>query len=267
MQVIEIPVVKIKEPEIEMRGTMTYEGIEELMSSIRENGLQQPITVVASGDAFEIVAGARRFESCKRLGLERVPCVLVVADSKKKEELKIHENLKREDVDPVEEGEYYNTLVEKRGFSVDDLMRATGRPGSYVEGRILLTRYDPQIKQALSSKQISLAVARELDRFKDSRAIGLYLSSCISGGATADTVKVWREQWLRDTGAAPVTDLCSPSGENPSGFVQAPILCHLCWHETEGKVTHYLPFHSQCYQQILNLREQPGDIADPLPND
>lgn len=261
MNVIQIPVDKIDPPELEMREVMTYEGLQELMDSIKENGLQQPLTVFARGVRFEVCAGARRFEACKRLGHTHVSCVVVDADPKKREELKIHENLKREDVDPVEEGSYYQTLVERRGFSVDDLVHATGRPASYVEGRILLTRLDPALKGAVSAKQISLAVARALDRFREPDVTRLFLQAAISGGANAETVNGWYESWKHDRESADAAARATVETGEVQRVPPPPVFCHCCWQDVAGKSVYWIPVDATCYNVILRNRAQPPEGA------
>jgi len=250
MKVENIATSKVSAPTVEMRETMTHEGIEELMASIKEIGIRQALTVRRRGDGFEVVAGARRLECARRLALPTVPCVVEDADDRRLEIIKIHENLKREDVDPVEEGAYYRRLVDELGFSMDDLAKATGRGYEYLDGRLEICRWDEQIKDAVKAKAISLAVARELMKFPDAETRGRYLAAGANNGVTARTMESWRLQWEADQ---------KPAGEKPDGGSEAPAapapyvpkqFCAICGENLHGVITFYVPVSQKCLDML-----------------
>lgn len=261
MNIVKIPVDKIREPQIEMRQYMSHEGMEELIESIREIGLQQPITVVVSGDGFEVVAGARRLYALRQIGLTDAPCVIVEGGAREIELRKIHENLKRESVDPIEEGHYYKRIINERGFSVDDIIKMSGRGGAYIEGRIGLTELDEQIQAAISSKQVSIAVGKELQKFRDSEAIRQYLQITIAGGASASTVDGWRQTWERDRRAA---QECGIEPATPAEVVRASVPsvhCHACGRNLSGMVVMYVPVDQFCHGAMVDELHRANNSA------
>lgn len=250
MRVENIPTAQVAAPTVEMRETMTHEGIEELMQSIKEIGIRQALTVKRRGDGYEVVAGARRLECARRLGLLTVPCVVEDADARRMEIIKIHENLKREDVDPVEEAAYYRRLVDEMGFSLDDLARATGRWYEYLEGRLAICKWDAQIKEAVKAKAITLAVAKELMKFPDEETRGRYLAAGANNGVTARTMESWRLQWEaeRDSGAKP------PEGVEAATAAPVPYVpkqfCALCGENLHGMITFFVPVSQKCLDMM-----------------
>jgi ParB/RepB/Spo0J family partition protein len=254
MQEIVIPVGKLLPPALEMRDVMTMEGLDELADSVRKHGLLQPLLVRPEGDSYRIIAGARRFEVLKRLQIDEARCTVVSADSRQSEEMKIHENLKREDVDPVEEADYYMRLYHDEGWSVDDLVRATGRSLGYVEGRLEMAGWPEAVKGALKAKAVTIAVARELVKFRDEEVRHRFLHSAAAFGAPSNVVKGWREKWEADERAESARAAGGPAASARDVSPAPPILCALCGEDTTGMIVEYLPVTRRCAQEIAFIR-------------
>jgi len=254
MQIQIIPVEKLLPPDIEMREVMTLEGLDELAASIQKNGVLQPLLVRPEGDGYRIIAGARRFECVKRLQLKEVKCSVTMADGKEAEELKIHENLKREDVDPVEEANYYLRLVREQDWSVDDLVGATGRSLNYIDGRLEMAQWPENIKSALSAKAITIAVARELVKFKDAETLGRFLHAAAGFGAPASVVRAWREKHEAEQLAEERRAAGGPDAPQPERVAAPIILCELCGENTEGLIVEYVPVSQRCRREMQFIR-------------
>jgi len=258
MKIEMIAVESIKLPTVEMRETMTHEGLEELMASIKEIGIVAPLTVKKVGVGYEVVAGARRLECARRLLMGTVPCVVQEGDGRAMEIIKIHENLKREDVDPVEEAGYYRRLIDEMGFSLDDLARATGRGMEYLEGRMEIYRWDQKIKDAVSAKAISMAVAKELMKFQDLEARDRHLIAGANNGVTARTMESWRLQY-ESQGERPVDDTSVGGGGAPPVLPYvSKTFCALCGENLHGLVTFYVPVSQRCLDLV---REQQAPVS------
>lgn len=258
-RVVMIPVNKISPPTFEMRETMTHEGLEELRDSIKEIGLRQAITVKPVGDCYEIVAGARRFECVRLLGWEEVPCCVDSVTDEVCEIIKIHENLKREEVDPIEESAYYARLVKEKGWDLDRLAAATGKGFAYLERRIEMHGWDDRIKDAVKAKVINLSVALELMKFKDSEARERYLVAAGNNGVTARTMESWRLQYEADlVNGVPGSGL-DPVTHGKTDRYIAKTFCEVCGEDLHGKITYYVPISQVCKDVLAQARANGGN--------
>ena len=109
----QIDINKIEANENQPRKVFDDEKIEELATSIKENGLIQPIIVRKYNRNYQIIAGERRFRACKLAGLKTIPCVIKDIDDKQVDTYAIIENIQREDLNPIEEAQAYRRLMEE----------------------------------------------------------------------------------------------------------------------------------------------------------
>jgi len=98
------------------RRTFDPEALRELAESIRERGLLQPIVVRPQGEGFVIIAGQRRYEASKLIGLGQVPAVVRETSEQEALEESLIENVQREDINPVEEAQCYRRLMDEHGY-------------------------------------------------------------------------------------------------------------------------------------------------------
>jgi ParB family chromosome partitioning protein len=138
-------------------------SLEELAASIREKGLLHPIVVRHVRDGFEVVAGNRRLEACKMLGIKHVPCHIVELDDKEAYEASLIENIQRKTLNPIEEAKAFKKYVDEYGYgSISELARKIGKSHSYVSRRIALLKLPKTIQEALVRRRITPSVAQEL---------------------------------------------------------------------------------------------------------
>src|SRR5438552_14682952 len=101
--------------------------LSELIASIAEKGIVQPLVVRQRGDRFQIVAGERRYQAAVQVGLRDLPVVIRDADETEMLELALIENLQRKDLTPFEESEALHGLAERCGYTHEDLARRLGK--------------------------------------------------------------------------------------------------------------------------------------------
>jgi len=147
----------------------SLENIESLMGSIREVGLLQPILVRRTDDAFEVVAGHRRYEACRRLRWRKVPACITELSDKDAFEIALTENLQRKSLNPIQEAEAFKKYVSEYGWGgVTELARRIGKSQEYVSQRTLLLSLPKAVRQKITTRQLSPSAARELIWIKDS---------------------------------------------------------------------------------------------------
>lgn len=142
--------------------------LEELILSIRERGLLQPIIVRLKDEYFEIVAGNRRYTACKALGWRKVICHVVELSDKESFEISLIENVQRKTLSPIEEGTAYRRYVADFGWGgVSDLASRLGKSVAYITKRIKLLNLPSDILDSISESLICTSVAEELCTVKD----------------------------------------------------------------------------------------------------
>lgn len=197
-KIIEISVSDIIFPKEELRTKIFFEDLDELARSIRTVGLLNPITVRPSGDKYELIAGFRRLKACEIANMAVIPCRILESDDTIADLQKLHENMFREDINPIDEGNFFKRLLIKNNWRIIDLSVQIHKSPSYVSRRIQLTEADPLIVGALADNQINLSIADELNRVDDPDTRARLLHYAIHSGATVETVRSWRVQYEMD---------------------------------------------------------------------
>lgn len=147
------------------RKYFAEQELSELARSVRERGLIQPVVVRAMPnlpDAFEIIAGERRWRAAQMAGLHEVPVVIVEADDKTSLEFAILENVQRSDLSPIEEGEGYLRLLQEFKYTHEELSKVLGKSRAHVTNITRLVDLPPEVKELVNSRQITGGHARAL---------------------------------------------------------------------------------------------------------
>lgn len=158
----QIDIEKIKANENQPRTIFDDEKIAELATSIKENGLIQPLIVRKYNRNYQIIAGERRYRACKLAGLKTVPCIIKDIDDKQMDTYAIIENIQREDLTPIEEANAYKTLIDTYGMSQTELANKVGKKQSTIANKLRLLKLSDEVKDALKSKQITERHARAM---------------------------------------------------------------------------------------------------------
>lgn len=158
----EISVKEIRPNPYQPRKVFQKEAIEELKQSIIEHGILQPIILRKTIKGYEIVVGERRFRAAKEAALETVPAVVRELTEQQMMELAVLENLQREDLNPIEEGIAYQTLMEKLKITQEELAKRLGKSRPHLANHIRLLSLPPKIQELISAGKISMGHGRAL---------------------------------------------------------------------------------------------------------
>ena len=172
------------EPDPNQPRKFFHEGeLQELIDSIRENGVIQPILVRPKGKSYMIVCGERRYKaSCAVQAIFKsrytIPCIVRQMDDQKALELQVIENLQRKDVHPIEEGQAYWSLRQK-GANLEEISLRVGKSIKYVARRLQLTELIDEFQQLAFDGHLDITDALELSRLiKDSQK--LIYENCVT---------------------------------------------------------------------------------------
>ncbi len=158
----QVPLAKIKPNPFQPRKIFRPEDLQELVQSVKERGILQPIVVRRRGDAWEIIAGERRYRAAQKLGMLTVPAVEVAASDVEALELALIENLQRTDLSPLEEAEGYQRLQEEFNMTQEQIALKVGKDRATVANAIRLLKLSPEVKSLLASNQLTAGHARVL---------------------------------------------------------------------------------------------------------
>jgi ParB family chromosome partitioning protein len=147
------------------RRVFAEDELDELTASLRERGMIQPIVarpVRGAPDAYEIIAGERRWRAAQRAGLHEVPVVIIEATDEESLQLAIIENVQRSDLNPLEEAEGYRALVEDYSHTQDDIAKMVGKSRSHVANTLRLLKLPPSIRAYIFKGKLDAGHARML---------------------------------------------------------------------------------------------------------
>ena len=162
-QVAEVDLDRLTPNRAQPRTVLDEARLEELSRSIRGSGVIQPIVVrPLAGDRLEIVAGERRWRAAQMAGLPRVPIVVRDVPDDRLLEVALIENLQREDLNPIEEGEAYRRLVDERGMTQEEIAAAVGKDRATVANYARLLLLPPEVQADVASGALAMGHARAL---------------------------------------------------------------------------------------------------------
>ncbi len=236
----------IDDPSAPMREHMDETKLAELAASIKTHGLIQPITLRRVGDRYEVVAGHRRFKAAKLAGLAGISAVVRELEGNEADELKMHENLFREDVNPVDEARFIVHMIEQYELSPKDLAARTGKSEAYLKARYDLLGYPPYLVSAVAEEKISLTAAQWLSRIEDEAVLKEYTRFASLGGITAKRAEAWYQSWkLGRLPREASTYVVPPEGER-SEPVKLEDICAICQHRDEIENMEMGYHHAAC---------------------
>ena len=154
---------RIKPAKNQPRQEVSKKELAELAQSIKEKGLIQPIVVrEAEGGGYEVVAGERRYQAAKSLGLKDIPTIIKELDDKDAFVLAIVENLQRQDLNPIEEAQAFKRLIEEFEFSLEDIAHFVSKDKTTVVNTLRLLKLPDMVKEALQKGIITRTQARTI---------------------------------------------------------------------------------------------------------
>ena len=154
------------------RKNFDPQSLEELASSIKENGLLQPIIVREYGEGrYQIIAGERRFRASKLAELNEIPAIIMNKDDRKAAEIALIENIQREDLNPIEEALGFRALQEEYGLTQEELSETVGKSRSAIANATRLLDLPEEILEMLAIGKISAGHGRTLLAVRNEEAM------------------------------------------------------------------------------------------------
>lgn len=180
---LEVDIGMVVPPKENPRQSFDQAAIDELASSIAIHGILQPIVVMRREVGYEIVSGERRYRAAKQAGLNKIPVVVRDEDAPQQlAELRLIENIQREDLSPLELAQAYQTLIDQHGLTHDDLSTRLGKNRSVVSNTLRILTLPASLHPHLQSGAISLGHAKALLSTTDLAWQGLLARRVVDDG-------------------------------------------------------------------------------------
>jgi ParB family chromosome partitioning protein len=161
-RVHQIDLATIVPSALQPRKDFAREPLQELIESIRQHGIIQPLIVRQAGARFELIAGERRWRAAQEIGLATVPVIIRSANDLEVLELSLIENLQRADLNPIEEAQGYARLANEFGMRQEDIALKVGRSRAAVANALRLLDLHPQVQVWLAQNLLSVGHAKVL---------------------------------------------------------------------------------------------------------
>ena len=172
------------------RKHFSNEAISTLADSIRDHGMLQPIVVrPLDTGGYQIVAGERRWRAARMLGLDEVPVIIKEISDSETMQIAIIENLQRENLNPVEEANGFNELIEKYGMTQEQVGKMFGKSRSAVANSIRLLGLPPRVLTMVENGDLSSGHAKALLGFEDEEMLLAIANKASEGGMTVRQVE------------------------------------------------------------------------------
>lgn len=162
-----LDVALIKPNPYQPRKQFDEDALIDLTESIRAKGVLSPLLVVQKGDEYILVAGERRLRAAKNAGLSKVPAMVRVLDEADMAQIALIENVQRTDLNAIEEAHGYKALIERFGYTQQQLAELMGKSRPYIANLLRLLDLPKPVMEALEVGKISTGHARALLSIKD----------------------------------------------------------------------------------------------------
>lgn len=240
----------IDEPQNPMRTYIDPIGVAELSESIRTTGLISPITVLARGDRFEVVAGHRRLLACRLAGLGKISCVVRKLTDSELIGVMGTENLERSDTDPVDEAIFCGKYVGEDENKIPELAKKLNRSVAWVRGRLDMLTYDEQLLTAVRDGKIKLGVASYLALITDERIRSMFVRDAAAHAWTTLQAEyqynLWKGGSLDNIDNPPPL----PDGSAAPEAAHARAVCARCGRLAVDPNLHSVFVHVECPKEV-----------------
>ncbi len=163
----EVAVDDVRPNPYQPRKTFDKARLQELADSIRQHGVFTPILVKRSLGGYELIAGERRLRACRIAGLKKIPAIEMEFDDQQMMEIALLENIQREDLNAIEEAKAYEKLIQKVGYTQEELARRIGKSREHVANMMRLLKLPTRLQQHVTAHELSMGHVRALLSLED----------------------------------------------------------------------------------------------------
>lgn len=181
-RILYIPIGKIKANPFQPRERFDQKKLDDLVSSIKEKGVLQPVIVRDKNGEYELIAGERRLRAAQALSIEEIPVIVRNVSDADALEFSLIENIQREELNPIEEAKAFKRLMDEFGFSQEEVARAVGKDRATVSNTLRLLTLPKRAQDMVSDGEISMGHAKALLSLAGEHAILKLANSIVKKG-------------------------------------------------------------------------------------
>ena len=170
-QIFEIDIDVLQANPLQPRGLITADSLVEMVDSIREHGVLEPLVVAKTPAGYQIIAGERRWRAGKIAGLTKVPVIIKETTPQGMLEMAIIENVQRVDLNPLERAQAFKRLIDEFGLATSEIAVKIGKSAPYVSNTLRLLSVPDALKDALASGATTEGHVRALASLEDPHLI------------------------------------------------------------------------------------------------
>jgi ParB family chromosome partitioning protein len=225
---------------LQPRTVFRDENLQELVDSIKEHGIIQPLIVRKRDGKFELIAGERRWRAAGRVGLTEAPIIVREASDQDVLELALIENLQREDLNAIEEARAFARLAKEFGLRQEDIAQKVGKSRAAIANSMRLLDLHPQVQSFLTQERISVGHSKVLLSLKSPDEQLLLADEIIRRALTVRAAEKLVASHFAANGEAKPT-----RGNSGPGPAMAPAILHLQNRLQQHLATHVVVHHQE----------------------
>jgi len=166
-----LPIDQLEPNPLQPREKIKKEDIQELVDSVRQFGVLEPLVIAQTPAGYQIIAGERRWRAAKEAGLTEIPVHIVPTTRKGMLELALVENVQRTDLDPLERAQAFNRLIQEFNMDTNEIAKRVSRSTGYVTNTLRLLQLPDAVKDGLVSNEITEGHARALAQIRNEKLL------------------------------------------------------------------------------------------------
>ena len=260
VQVVDL--TRIVPTPLQPRTVFRDDHLDELVASIKEHGIIQPLIARKRGDQFELIAGERRWRAAQRAGLTEAPVIVREASDQEVLELALIENLQREDLNPIEEARAFSRLAGEFHLRQEDIAQKVGKSRAAVANSMRLLDLHEQVQTWLTQERISVGHAKVLLSLKAQDEQALLAEEIIRRSLTVRAAETLVAQQFAQNGTVkPKRGANSGSGpalaptyQHVQNRLQSHLATHVVLHHGEKRGRIEIEYYgNDDLQRVLSL--------------
>jgi ParB family chromosome partitioning protein len=240
----------IDDPKNPIRTDLSPETLQELIASIRQFGIIEPLVVKRVKERFEVIAGHRRLVAAGHADLIQVPCYIFNVPEEEAEFVKIHENMYREEINPSDQAEHFSYLIQHFKLSPAKIAKLIGKSETFVSERLQILSYPEELREALDLGKIKYSVAREFYRLKDIDKLREYLNYAIRSGIVPSLAKQWVEDFNKQQQPASLPTIQGDEQTEIPHYQEQQTTCVYCTETVPLSAAEIVYIHPICLKEI-----------------
>lgn len=249
----------IDPPDTALRDNIDMEKVRELAESIRERGLQQPITVTKRGERYEVVSGHRRYLAHRVISATTIDCIVREVAPHEMLLARAVENLQREDLSPMETARVYASIRDSLKLSIEGVAKSLGKNKMTIWKYLQLLEMPADIQGAIDAGGLSIAAGVELMKIDDVPSRNYYLKSAVENGITLPIAQMWVSDYERTRQGTYYQGSEGGPGLDPHmGVKPTYVACDCCFGSVDIRVMRHVTVCESCERMIKQPKVEGG---------